>query len=115
MDAAAGLFQPFMPFFLPVTISDGREPVPRLHSAGCMKLHKNLSTATYDTSIHLLQVMSLSDGFYYLFSTQAIITRKYIYLYIYIYHFSLLMKGWLNWKTDRSDVGYVLHALNSFT
>lgn len=80
MEAAAGLFQPF---------SDGREPVPGLQSAACMKLHKHLSSATYDTSIHLLQIISLSDGFYYLFPTQAIIIRKYIYIYIHRSLFSL--------------------------
>lgn len=33
------------------------------------------------------------------------------------YHHSqiLLMKPGLDWKTDRNDVGYVLHALNSST
>lgn len=97
----------FQPFFLPVTISDGREPVLRLQSAGCMKLHEHLSSATYgyDTSIHLLRI-----GFSISSPRRPSSPANYIYIHI---SFFSPDEGCLDWKTDRNDVGYVLHALHS--
>lgn len=72
-----------------------------------MKLHEHLSSATYgyDTSIHLLRI-----GFS--ISSPRRPSSPADYIYIHISFFSP-DEGCLDWKTDRNDVGYVLHALHS--